>query len=207
MEPYISEIRIFPSTRSIRNWLRCDGGLFEIQDFPTLYALIGTAYGGDGRTTFAVPNLSGATPLGQNTPSKKDPENPNKNPEDPVLSKWYPLGWRSGTPVYSLSKYDIPTHKHTMSGAVAPSSIPQITDTANTNGTSYLTNLVSKSSTGVNAPGYGYFSVQNGNLTGTTYMSDDAITSSGGSATHENMQPYLTMNYYICYEGTFPRRG
>ncbi len=204
MEPFISEIRMFPFARSIRNWVQCNGMLLRIDNYTALYALIGNAYGGDGRTTFAVPNLSGATTLGENTPKKKDPDDPNKDPEDPVLSKWYPMGWRSGTPLYSLSEYDIPAHKHTMLCGVAPSSIAQITDTPNANGTSYLTNLVSKSTTGVNIPGFAYNDTEG---VSTTYMSRQAVSNAGTSTPHENMQPYLTLNYYICYEGTFPRRS
>ncbi len=65
MEPFIGEIRLFAGNYAPQGWLLCQGQLIDISSNEILYALLGTTYGGDGRTTFALPNLQGALPVGQ----------------------------------------------------------------------------------------------------------------------------------------------
>ena len=99
--PYIGEIRMFGfGTRGAPNgWQACDGSLLPISEYDALFALIGTTYGGDGQTTFAVPDLRGRLPIHQGT--------------GPGLST-YVLGQRAGTETVTVLPTQMPAHTHTM---------------------------------------------------------------------------------------------
>ncbi len=97
-EPFIAEVRIFPYNFAPRGWAFCDGQLLPIAQNTALFALIGTLYGGDGRTTFGLPNLKGRAALG--------PRN------GPGLSP-YSLGQRGGVDKVTLSLSQIDSHTHT----------------------------------------------------------------------------------------------
>lgn len=105
-EPYIGEIRMFAfGTRGAPNgWQACDGSLLPISEYDTLFALIGTTYGGDGQTTFAVPDLRGRVPIHQG--------------QGPGLSN-YVIGQRAGTETVTVLPTQMPAHTHV---AVATSS-------------------------------------------------------------------------------------
>ena len=98
--PYIGEIRMFGfGTRGApNNWQACDGTLLQISQYDALFALIGTTYGGDGQTTFAVPDLRGRVPIHQGT--------------GPGLSN-YVIGQRAGTETVSVQTTQMPAHTHT----------------------------------------------------------------------------------------------
>jgi microcystin-dependent protein len=97
MEPYIGEIRLFPYTFAPRGWMDCAGQLLSIADFEVLYVLLGTTYGGDGVTTFGLPDLRGRAPIhiGQG----------------PGLSNRV-LGERAGTETVTLTTAQVPAHSH-----------------------------------------------------------------------------------------------
>lgn len=111
--PYIGEIRMFAfGTRGAPNgWQACDGGLLPISEYDALFALIGTTYGGDGQTTFAVPDLRGRLPVHQGT--------------GPGLST-YVIGQRAGTESVTLLQTQLPAHTHTTvaTTAAAASTVP-----------------------------------------------------------------------------------
>lgn len=99
-EPYLGEIRLFPYSRGAPiNWHLCDGSLLAISEHDTLYALIGTTYGGDGQTNFALPDMRGSIPIHQGT--------------GPGLST-YLLGQRGGTEEVTLLATQMPGHGHNL---------------------------------------------------------------------------------------------
>lgn len=105
-EPYVGEIRLYPYGRGAPvNWQLCDGSLLSIASYDVLYSLLGTSYGGDGVTTFAVPDLRGRVPIHQGT--------------GPGLSS-YPLGQVGGTETVTLTTQQMPAHNHIALASTAP---------------------------------------------------------------------------------------
>lgn len=96
-EPFVGEIRIFPYSFPPRLWADCDGQMLPVSQNPTLFSVIGTTYGGDGRTTFALPNLQGCVPM-----------HPGQGPG---LSP-YRLGWRGGLSHQPIGERELPHHQH-----------------------------------------------------------------------------------------------
>lgn len=99
MEPYIGEIRLLPYNFAPLNWHDCDGSLLAISDYDTLYNLIGTTYGGDGVTTFALPDLRGRLPIHQGTGNGL---------------ATYTIGQQAGTETVTLTPGQMPMHTHTV---------------------------------------------------------------------------------------------
>jgi len=167
-EPFIAEIKIFAGTFAPRSWAFCNGQLLPIAQNTALFSLVGTTYGGDGRTTFALPNLQGRAPMHPGS-------GPGLSPRR--------LGQSGGTEAVSLNETQLPAHSHTMNG------IPNASQ-ANPDASHGLGN----------APMYA--------TPGTTVaMGVDAIGATGGSQTHNNMQPYLAINYIIALQGLYPSRS
>lgn len=101
-EPFIAEIRIFAGNFAPRGWAFCDGQLLPIAQNTSLFSLIGTTYGGDGRTTTALPDLQGRAPM-----------HPGRGPG--LTSR--KLGEKLGTETVTLSEAQIPSHNHTARAA------------------------------------------------------------------------------------------
>lgn len=173
-EPFIGEIRIFAGTYAPAGWKFCDGSLLKVWDYQALFAVIGNQYGGDGRETFALPDLCGRTPMhwGQGTGLTKRE-----------------LGEAGGQTTVTLTPAQMPAHSH----------VPQATR-ANATSASPEGGLWAKSTGGVNLystvdpPAY-------------ARLSENALQASGGGQPHNNMQPYLVLNFIIALEGIFPVRG
>ena len=169
-DPFIGEIRMFAGTFAPRYWAFCDGQILPIPGNEALYSLIGTTYGGDGRTSFALPDLRGRVPLHAG--------------RGPGLTQRYPGQW-GGQERVTLSQTQIPAHTHQ---ARASSDAP---DTNSPEGAipaeKVRTNLYSSGVADVN-------------------MGTTSIASTGGSQAHENMQPFLSINYIICLSGLYPPR-
>jgi microcystin-dependent protein len=107
-EPYVGEIRLYPYSRGApQGWHICDGSLLSIAEYEVLYTLIGTAYGGDGITSFALPDLRGRVPIHQGT--------------GPGLST-YVVGQISGTETVTLSTGQMPQHVHLVMASMQPAS-------------------------------------------------------------------------------------
>lgn len=164
MEPFIGQIQLVAWNFAPPGWALCNGQLLQIAQSQALFALIGTTYGGDGRSTFAVPDLRGRVPVNQGNGIGLTPR---------------VMGESAGTESVSLSIAEMPMHSHSFQGSI-------------------------------DAPGRsGGVLVTNGLLnTGPFDSTLDPLTISnaGGSAPHQNMQPYLVMNYIIALEGIFPSR-
>lgn len=110
-EPFIGEIRMFGFGRTPIGWQACDGSLLKISDYETLYVLVGTTYGGDGQTTFGVPDLRGRVPVHQG--------------QGPNLTN-RPLGQGGGTETVTLTEAQLPSHSHGLlaTTAAATSNVP-----------------------------------------------------------------------------------
>lgn len=119
--PYVGEIRMFGFGRTPNGWQACDGSLLSIAQYDVLFVLIGTTYGGDGQTTFAVPDLRGRTPLHQG--------------QGPGLSN-YIIGQSAGSETVTVTSPQMPAHSHTATATSAAS-------TSLTPGTSFLPGAVS----------------------------------------------------------------
>lgn len=170
MDPFVAEIRIFPFNFAPRGWAFCNGQLLPLSQNTALFSLLGTTYGGNGQSNFALPDLQGRTPM-----------HPGQGPG---LSL-HDLGETGGSETVTLLDSEIPSHNHSLMVASLNS---QSTTPANT-------------SLGRGNPVKVYAS--SGTM---TTMGINAIAPTGGGLPHNNMMPYLTMNFCISLQGVFPPR-
>jgi len=200
MEGTMGEIRIFAGTFAPLGWMFCQGQPISIAEYTAMYALIGTTYGGDGQTTFKLPDLRSRIAVGAG--------------RGPGLSSYY-LGQAAGTEAVPLISSQMPYHTHT--GGATPSSATitapvtikavasggEPSPGGNQLGTDNSTNIYSGATTGL-VPMAG-----NSLALTINQVSSSSTPSSitGGSQPHDNIQQYLAMNYIICIEGIFPSRN
>jgi microcystin-dependent protein len=171
MDPFVAEIRIFPFGFAPQGWAACDGQLMPIAQNTALFSLLGTSYGGDGKSTYALPDLGGRAAIHQG--------------QAPGLSS-YDLGQTGGTETVQLLQSELPSHGHTLGG--------DSFDPADTN---------------VPSPNASYALSTGGTLyqsTPDSALSDNALAPAGGGQPHNNLQPYLTLNFNIALLGVFPQR-
>jgi microcystin-dependent protein len=177
-DPFIAEIKIFAGNFAPRGWAFCDGQLLPISQNTALFALIGTTYGGDGRTTTGLPNLQGRAAMQPRT--------------GPGLTTRR-LGERRGAEKETLTTAQMPTHNHTASTTLAPGNEddPQ-GDALLAGGQTAATKLYSPAGTALGGK-----------------MAAQALPEFGAASpqAHDNMQPYLTLNFIIALIGTFPSRS
>jgi microcystin-dependent protein len=177
-EPYIGEIRAFGFNFAPLDWMFCAGQTLAISQYTALYSVIGTTYGGDGQTTFLLPNLQGSVPMGWgNGPGGFNTA----------------IGQVMGTPYVTLTSQQMPYHQHAGTAAgIAAGGDAERTPTPSS--TAYLASSnpsgLWQTAPTINAP-----------------FSASALQLAGGSQPHENMQPYLTINFCICVNGIFPPRS
>lgn len=177
-EPYLAEIRIVSFNFAPRGWAFCDGQLLPISQNTALFSLIGTTYGGDGRTTTALPNLMDRAPM-----------HPGRGPG--LTSRR--LGERVGSLTITLSEAQIPSHNHQFTvSKVAP-------PTSNMPAGNYPDQYRDQTS--------GRTMMYKNNASLNAEFASSAIANSGGGQAHENMQPFLGLNYVIALVGTYPSRG
>ena len=172
-DPFVAEIRIFPFNFAPKGWAFCNGQLLPISQNTALFSLLGTTYGGDGKSTFALPDLQGSVPL---------------HPGQGAGLSLYDLGQQSGTESVTLLVSEIPVHTHTMMASVENG----------TQGT--LTAGITLASS---VAGSLYQDTVNSSL---VTMAPQALSAAGGSLPHNNMMPYLTLNFCIAMQGIFPPR-
>jgi microcystin-dependent protein len=171
-DPFVAEIRIFPFNFAPKGWAFCNGQLLPISQNTALFSLLGTTYGGDGKSTFALPNLEGSAPIHAG--------------QGPGLSL-YDLGQSDGTETVTLLQSEIPAHNHSMNASTqdGTDNHPQ-------------QNLLAQ---GI---GIGQYIDQG---TGPfVNLNPNVLPSTGGSLPHNNMMPYLTLNFNIALQGVFPPR-
>ncbi|HEU4375195.1 MAG TPA: tail fiber protein [Telluria sp.] len=178
-QPYIGEIRMFGGNFPPVDWAFCDGATLPISEYEALFVLIGTTYGGDGQTTFALPDLRGRVPIHQGT-----------GPGLPT----YPLGAQGGVETVTLSTAQLPAHTHGLGASTAaPIVAPGGLDI--TAGVAYVPASFSSKPNAYGLPG------------NPVAMSAQAITPAGASTPHDNMGPYLGINFIIALVGIFPQQN
>jgi len=182
-EPFLAEIRMFGFNFAPRGWAKCDGQILPINQNQSLYALLGTTYGGDGRTTFALPDLRSRTPAHPDFLSGA-PQSIN-------------LGEKKGAESHQLDMLEMPAHNHTVTATGDQGSDNSI----NSVPADRATNTFASQARG-DAAFYN-------DDTSTNLVSMDAttLTSAGASSAHNNMQPSLTINFCIAITGLFPSRN
>lgn len=169
-EPFLAEIRIVGFNFPPRGWAFCDGQILPIAQNQSLYSLLGTTYGGDGRTSFALPDLRGRTPIHVGTSD----------------GSTHLLGQRGGEETHTLAGGEIPTHMHEAKASSDTGTTPIPTG-----------NVLASS-----APAELYHGASK-----LVELKAGTITNTGGGQAHNNMQPYLVLNFCIALQGLFPSRN
>ena len=174
MDPFVAEIRIFPFNFAPTGWAFCDGQLLPISQNTALFSLLGTTYGGDGQSNFALPNMQGNAPM-----------HPGQGPG---LSL-HDLGEVGGSDTVTLIQSEIPLHSHVLMGntSTGTKSLPTGNSLARTSGaTPYLPGNPSPQ---------------------LAAMAPQTLAPSGGDLPHNNLMPYLGLNFCIALQGVFPPRS
>ncbi len=169
-EPFLAEVRLVGFNFAPRGWAFCDGQILPINQNQSLYSLLGTTYGGDGRTSFALPDMRGRTPMHVGSSNGGDS---------------HKLGQKSGEETHTLSAGEMASHDHLLEAST--------TDGNNVNPTGLV--LAKATVATYTEPS---------NLEA---MNVGAVSNVGGGRAHENMQPYLAVNFCIALKGLFPSRG
>jgi microcystin-dependent protein len=177
-DPYIGEIRMFGGDYAPVNWHFCDGALLNISDYSALFSLLGTTYGGNGTTNFALPDLRGRLPIGQGP-------GPGLTPRT--------LGAKGGVETVALTDpSQVGTHGHTVHAATAPGS------QASPAAAVWASHNVAKqyiARTEIKSPAI------------THVMNSVAIGNSAGGAAHDNVMPSFPISFIIALQGEFPTQN
>ncbi len=169
MDPYLGEIRIFAGNYAPSGWAFCDGTVMSVSQNSALYSIIGGIYGGNGTTTFALPDFRGAAPVHQGT-------GPGLTPRS--------VGESGGKVSVTLLETQIPNHSHTVNAQLLPTDAQPAQTVWATSASKRGQQIYSHN---VDTP-----------------MSPLALSVIGGSQSHNNMQPYVAMNFIISLEGNYP---
>lgn len=165
-EPFVGEIRMFAGNFAPRGWAFCDGQLMAISENDALFSLVGTYYGGDGRTTFGLPDLRGRLPMHQGST--------------------YRIGGKAGQEEVTLTASQLPSHRHALAAV--------------------------GDQPGTQASPAGALPAQSFNVV--PYLADAptgsfnaaAVTDTGGSRAHSNVQPFQCVYFIISLFGIYPSR-
>ncbi|PWT70440.1 MAG: phage tail protein [Proteobacteria bacterium] len=178
-DPFVAEIRILPFAFAPKGWALCDGQLMALSQNTALFSLLGTTYGGDGRSTFALPNLQGSVPM---------------QPGQGAGLSLYDLGEQGGVQYVTLLQSEMPLHTHSAGCVDGARIAPEVGNPANSTlskgaGTTPPTPYVTPAPT------------PNG------LLNANMVAVAGGSQPHNNMMPYLTLNFCIALQGIYPPRS
>jgi len=172
-DPFLGEIRMFGGTFAPRNWALCDGQLLSVSQNDALFSLFGTIYGGDGRTTFGLPELRGRVPIHYGSGPGLTPRN---------------IGTKSGAERVTLTTNELPSHPHPLQAST------DIADEAGPAG-----NVTAQPSAADL-----YFAAD---PSPSVALAGNAITNTGGSQQHDNMMPFLCINFIVALAGLYPSRN
>ncbi|MGL4400499.1 MAG: phage tail protein [Luteolibacter sp.] len=179
-DPLIGQVKMAGFNFAPRGYFPCDGSLRSISEYTALFSLIGTTYGGDGQNTFALPDLRGRMPIHQGT--------------GPGLSS-YVMGQAAGTQTVTVLPTQLPVHTHALTQTVSNPCQGGAGNTKNPTGNYYAAD------SGTEA----FSTTQNATMS--TISPSSTVSPAGGSVPHENMPPYLCVNFVIAAEGIFPSRN
>ena len=177
--PFVAEIRMFGFNFAPVGWAQCNGQLLPISQNTALFSLLGTQYGGNGESTFALPNLQGSAPVAAG--------------QGPGLSA-YDLGQPGGTESITLLSSEMPAHAHFLNavGSNATAAAPANANLAK-----------GRYSTGTTAGAVAFYTTQAPNV----QMNPQAVGASGSGFPHNNCMPYMVVNFCIALQGVFPPRS
>ncbi len=179
-DPFIGSIVMFGGNFAPRGWAFCDGQLLPVSENPALFSLLGTNYGGDGRTTFGLPDLRGRVPIHDGGGT------------GPGLSSYH-LGQKGGTETTTLTVNQIPSHTHSAAGTVQAHTGRPNSDSPAGNVLSSSAELIYSSQVPDTV-----MSANNVNVT---------VGNTGGSQSHDNRQPFQAINFIIALVGIYPSRS
>lgn len=179
-EPFIAQIQMWGCNFAPKAWAFCDGSLMPIRTNTPLFSLLSTVYGGDGKTSFGLPDLRGRVPMGTG--------------DGPGLSN-RTLGEAAGEEQVNLTNDTIPTHTHNLTGEGVQGA--SVTPGGN------LMAKAAKPGRGGGAP----INIYTGAGAGSSTLSPLAVGISGSGEGHDNMQPWLALNFCIALSGIFPNRN
>jgi microcystin-dependent protein len=180
MEGYLAEIRMFGGNFAPRGWMFCQGQLLSIAQWTAVFALVGTTYGGNGQTTFGLPDFRGRTAFGTGS-----------GPGLPTIS----LGEMAGVPTTTLISTNLPAHNHQVTG--------NITMVANSGTDGQTDDPTGRRFSGANI----YTNFTNEPVNMAPIAVNLPTTIAGGSQPFNNRSPYIGINYIVCVEGIFPSRN
>jgi microcystin-dependent protein len=171
--PFVAEVRVVGFNFAPTGWALCNGQILPISQNTALFSLLGTTYGGDGKSTFALPDIQGQAVLG-----------PGQSPGTSL----YDLGQVSGSENVTLLNSEMPTHTHAAQASIDDAQFQApTTDRA----------------LAYSNPGFLY---QSNGSQSPVNMNAQTLSIAGGGLPHNNMQPYLVLNFIIALQGIFPQR-
>jgi microcystin-dependent protein len=177
-EPFVGEIEIYAFNFAPKGWAFCQGQLLAISQNTALFSLLGTQYGGDGKSTFGLPNLQGKIP--------------NHFGQGPGLSL-YTQGQTGGEATVTLLASQMPAHNHTVNASSSSGHINNPT----------AATVLGAVGGGIGKSGKAYTASTASNVN----MGTSASNNAGGGQPHNNMAPYVALNYCIALQGVFPARN
>jgi len=177
-EPFLSEIKIFSFNFPPKGWALANGQLLPINQNQALFALLGTTYGGNGQTNFALPNLRGCVPI--------------------HMGNGHTLGEKAGSTSVTVNIQQLATHTHPLNART------DLADPAN--GQNPAGGFFAQGQVGLQGGGTAPVSLY-GPVSATVAMNAQAVSNVGGSQPHNNMMPYLVLNFIIALQGIFPSQN
>ena len=171
-DQFVAEIRVFGFGFAPVGWAQCNGQLLQIKQNTALFSLLGTTFGGDGKTTFGLPNLQGNAPMA-----------PGQGP-GLIL---HDLGEAGGEATVTLLQSEVPSHPHSLQADPRPAT---------------LSNPGQQNALARSAP-----EIYTSGTPQPTQLASQAVGYSGGNQPHNNMAPYLTLNFCIALQGIYPARS
>lgn len=182
MESYIGEIRAFAGNYAPQDWAMCDGSIINIVGNEALFSLLGTTYGGNGTTTFGLPDLRGRLMVNRGQ-LLSNPQGHN-----------YILGEKNGAETVTLIGSNLPAHIHALNASTqdATTNVPDnnILAAPIDSGTGFTVEM--------------YLPANTANTTSVTLGTDTLSPAPGGGLAHDNLMPYLCVSYIICMVGIYP---
>lgn len=182
MDPYLGEIKMFSYNWAPKGWLACNGALLPIQQNQALYSLIHTQFGGNGTSTFAVPDLRGRTPVAQGL----------------LNGIQISTGQSGGSSTVTLTTAHMPAHSHQLNATNLSASTKMAAG-------SYL--AAAKSSGAAGVPVASYAAIQTADTSKNITLNTGSISASGSAQPVNNMQPSLGLNFCIATMGIYPQRN